>query len=182
MCAESDDAGSADRVSREARLSALGSRVGGLGLSGNTYPGLYLLITPRARVRGLVAATVKLAVRRAGATSWSRDATRAPWLSPTRLETRTKESTAQASIRAATPSAERKWRARTWCAPELGPRRYALRAPAAGHELFSERPAREPARWDPKDGELCLSRAKPEETLVEARSDSDVQIDRRTWV
>ena len=36
--------------------------------------------------------------------------------------------------------------------------------------------------WDPKDGELCLSRAKPEETLVEARSDSDVQIDRRTWV
>ena len=36
--------------------------------------------------------------------------------------------------------------------------------------------------WDPKDGELCLSRAKPGETLVEARSDSDVQIDRRTWV
>jgi hypothetical protein len=36
--------------------------------------------------------------------------------------------------------------------------------------------------WDPKDGELCLSRVKPEETLVEARSDSDVQIDRRTWV
>ena len=36
--------------------------------------------------------------------------------------------------------------------------------------------------WDPKDGELCLSRLKPEETLVEDRSDSDVQIDRRTWV
>ena len=36
--------------------------------------------------------------------------------------------------------------------------------------------------WDPKDGELCPSRVKPEETLVEARSDSDVQIDRRTWV
>ena len=35
---------------------------------------------------------------------------------------------------------------------------------------------------DPKDGELCLSRVKPEETLVEARSDSDVQIDRQTWV
>ena len=35
---------------------------------------------------------------------------------------------------------------------------------------------------DPKDGELCLRRAKPEETLVEARSGSDVQIDRRTWV
>ena len=36
--------------------------------------------------------------------------------------------------------------------------------------------------WDPKDGELCLSRVKPGETLVEARSDSDVQIDRQTWV
>ena len=35
-------------------------------------------------------------------------------------------------------------------------------------------------RWDPKDGELCLSRTKPEETLVEVRSDSDVQIDRQT--
>ena len=40
----------------------------------------------------------------------------------------------------------------------------------------------ERTRWDPKDGELCLSRTKPEETLVEVRSDSDVQIDRRTWV
>ncbi|MCP9256859.1 Potassium channel subfamily K member 6 [Dirofilaria immitis] len=30
--------------------------------------------------------------------------------------------------------------------------------------------------WDPKDGELYLSRMKPEETLVEVRSDSDVQI------
>ncbi|KAG6388930.1 hypothetical protein SASPL_150366 [Salvia splendens] len=28
--------------------------------------------------------------------------------------------------------------------------------------------------WDPKDGELCLSEAKPEETLVEARSDTDM--------
>ena len=40
----------------------------------------------------------------------------------------------------------------------------------------------EHARWDPKDGELCLSRTKPEETLVEVRSESDVQIDRQTWV
>ena len=39
---------------------------------------------------------------------------------------------------------------------------------------------RERTRWDPKDGELCLSRTKPEETLVEVRSDSDVQIDRQT--
>ena len=35
---------------------------------------------------------------------------------------------------------------------------------------------------DPKDGELYLNRVKPEETLVEARSDSDVQIDRQIWV
>ena len=32
--------------------------------------------------------------------------------------------------------------------------------------------------WDPKDGELCLNRATPGETLVEARRNSDVQIDR----
>ena len=37
-------------------------------------------------------------------------------------------------------------------------------------------------RKDPKDGELCLHRAKPEETLVEARSDTDVQIVRQMWV
>ena len=36
--------------------------------------------------------------------------------------------------------------------------------------------------WDPKDGELCLGRAKPEETLVEVRSGPDVQIGRPTWV
>ena len=36
--------------------------------------------------------------------------------------------------------------------------------------------------WDPKGGELCLTRAKPEETLVEARSRSDVQIDGKSWV
>ena len=36
--------------------------------------------------------------------------------------------------------------------------------------------------WDPKDGELCRSRAKPEETLVEARSGADVQIARPTRV
>ncbi|GMM35696.1 hypothetical protein DASC09_030210 [Saccharomycopsis crataegensis] len=35
--------------------------------------------------------------------------------------------------------------------------------------------------WDPKDGELCSNRVKPEETSVEARSGSDVQIDRRIW-
>ncbi|KAG7323907.1 hypothetical protein KOW79_011923 [Hemibagrus wyckioides] len=40
----------------------------------------------------------------------------------------------------------------------------------------------ERARWYPKDGELCPGRAKPEETLVEARSGPDVQIGRPTWV
>jgi hypothetical protein len=39
----------------------------------------------------------------------------------------------------------------------------------------------ERTRWDPKDGELCLVRTKSGETLMEVRSDSDVQIDRRNW-
>jgi len=30
--------------------------------------------------------------------------------------------------------------------------------------------------WDPKDSELCVLRVKPGESLVEARSDTDVQI------
>jgi len=34
----------------------------------------------------------------------------------------------------------------------------------------------------PKDGDLCLNRVKPGETLVEARSDTDVQIVRLIWV
>ena len=33
---------------------------------------------------------------------------------------------------------------------------------------------------DPKDVDLCLGRVKPRESMVEARSDSDVQIDRQT--
>ena len=40
--------------------------------------------------------------------------------------------------------------------------------------------SREMPDWDPKDGELCLGKLKPEETLVEDCSDSDVQIDRQT--
>ena len=40
----------------------------------------------------------------------------------------------------------------------------------------------EHSRWDPKDGELHMDRVKPEETLVEARSGSDVQIDRQISV
>ena len=40
----------------------------------------------------------------------------------------------------------------------------------------------ERTRWDPRDGERCLSRAESGETLMEVRSDSDVQIDRQTRV
>jgi hypothetical protein len=45
--------------------------------------------------------------------------------------------------------------------------------------FYTERPHPKLHAWDPKDGELYLNRVKPEETLVEARSDSDVQIDRQ---
>ena len=55
-------------------------------------------------------------------------------------------------------------------------------AQSAGHNPSGERSECEHTCWDPKDGELCLSRAKPGETLVEARSDSDVQIDHQNWV
>ena len=57
-----------------------------------------------------------------------------------------------------------------------------LGALSTDHDPPGERFECEHTCWDPKDGELCLSRAKPGETLVEARSDSNVQIDRRTWV
>jgi len=55
-------------------------------------------------------------------------------------------------------------------------------AQSAGLNPSGERSECEHTCWDPKDGELCLNRAKPGETLVEARSDSDVQIDRQIWV
>ena len=60
--------------------------------------------------------------------------------------------------------------------------RLAGGAPPARPVCVGSGAEHERARWDPKDGELCLSRTKPEETLVEVRSDSDVQIDRQTWV
>ena len=58
----------------------------------------------------------------------------------------------------------------------------SLKAALANLEVFTERIEHEHTCWDPKDGELCLNRMKPEETLVEVRSGSDVQIDRQIWV
>ena len=55
-------------------------------------------------------------------------------------------------------------------------------APSAGHSTSVFRSECEHTCWDPKDGELCLRRAKSGETLMEARSDTDVQIVRHTWV
>lgn len=71
--------------------------------------------------------------------------------------------------------------------PEVGPGRIRSAATPAGAlparlDRNVGEAALERTRWDPKDGELCPSRTKPEETLVEVRSDSDVQIDRQTWV
>ena len=55
------------------------------------------------------------------------------------------------------------------------------REPARAHRrpipMFSEGFEYEHSWWDPKDVELCVNRAKPEEILVEARRGSDVQID-----
>jgi hypothetical protein len=42
--------------------------------------------------------------------------------------------------------------------------------------IFCERFEYEYAYYDPKDGELCLSRVKPGEILVEARKCADVQV------
>ncbi len=56
-------------------------------------------------------------------------------------------------------------------------------AQSTGQHLSGERSECEHTTcWDPKDGELGLSRGKPGETLVEACSDSDVQIDHQIWV
>ena len=93
------------------------------------------------------------------------DSTLAERFALTRLETRTKESNMCAS----------RWVSNPRGAGNLTEQHRPTM-------IFCERFECEHTCWDPKDGELCLSRAKPEETLVEARSDTDVQIVRRTWV
>ena len=64
----------------------------------------------------------------------------------------------------------------------LFPRGDGSCTPGASDSSSRGKAHRERARWDPKDGELCLARTKSGETLMEVRSDSDVQIDRRSWV
>ena len=51
---------------------------------------------------------------------------------------------------------------------------FAGGAPSTDLDYLYDRFEYEHICWDPKDGELCLNRVKPEETLVEARSDTDV--------
>ena len=86
----------------------------------------------------------------------------------TRLETRTKESIHVCEYAGGKPVCEVKAMIET-------------RTSMTGHDLWREVCA-EHICWDPKDGELYLSRVNPGETLVEARSDTDVQIVRQTWV
>ena len=91
--------------------------------------------------------------------------------SSARLETRTKESSVRASERVPNPSSAGKPSGANPSGRSIG--RWGWpRPPPSAHQH---------ARWDPKDGELCLSRAKPEETLVEARRCADVQIAFQTW-
>ena len=117
------------------------------------------------------------------ATQGARGLRRGPVAHPTRLETRTKESNACASHWVLYETQRRNEGEGPSVGPRWDPRRLrGAGAPPADLDRSVGEVALERARWDPKDGELCPSRAKPGETLVEVRSDSDVQIDRQTWV
>lgn len=65
---------------------------------------------------------------------------------------------------------------------ELGSPSLRGGAPTTRPVRLAARAECERTRWDPKDGELCPDRTRPEETLVEVRSGSDVQIDRQIRV
>ena len=56
------------------------------------------------------------------------------------------------------------------------------KAPPTDLDYLYERFELEQTCWDPKDGELWVSRVKSEETLMEARSVADVQIARQTYL
>ena len=98
--------------------------------------------------------------------------------SSTRLETRTKESNVYASLWVVKTRgrSESNW----WDFLNLLEEKCITGRSLA--KQLSEGTESEHIRWDPKDGELFLSRVKPGETLVEARSGTDVQIVRQTWV
>lgn len=66
--------------------------------------------------------------------------------------------------------------------PSWDPRVSARGAPTTRPVRLAGGAECERTRWDPKDGELCPGRTRPEETLVEVRSGSDVQIDRQIRV
>ena len=95
----------------------------------------------------------------------------------TRLETRTKESAWLASRKAVLKALRQS-------ESDLLPRvaRYgdSTFEVTGSHERSTNcgRTDLERAAQDPKDGDLCSDRVKPRETMVEARSGSDVQIDR----
>lgn len=99
---------------------------------------------------------------------------------PTRLETRTKESNMGASYWVAKPKSVMNVKAGS--VSLHGIRGFGCGAPWSRPDCIVSGAEIERACWDPKDGELCLNRMKPEETLVEVRRGSDVQIDLQIWV
>src|SRR4051812_35580397 len=101
------------------------------------------------------------------------------WFLSTRLETRTKESNIYASVWV--QNSQRAMKVKVACHCGWNPGVNTLGGTIDRSSLVS-RFESEHICWDPKDGDLCLNRVKPGEILVEARSDTDVQIVRLIWV
>ena len=102
---------------------------------------------------------------------------------PTRLETRTEESDTCASPKDSKTRgrSEGEGTARRPLGGISPPSRGERTVGPSRHRRDGGRETERVCR-DPKDGELCPGRSKPEETLVEDRRGSDVQIDRPTRV